>query len=197
MRKLALTAAIAAALLGVYAVFGFLVAPSLVRSALLQRAAKAGYDLRLSNVAINPFSLAAHADDVQLATRDGERLVSVRRASLDLAGAASLWRRTWIIDGLSLRDPVVSALPHAAGTPPAGASRVALVVRDLTIDGGVLALPGIPRLERVGLQARDLSLLGGHENAFSINAALASGGTAKSDGTLSLSPLEVNGELQL
>src|SRR3954468_1629188 len=117
MRKLALIAGVAAALVGVYAVFGFLVAPSLLRSELVGRAADAGYDLRLAKVATNPFSLTARADDVQLTTRDGEPLFNVRRASIDLAGAASLWRRMWIVDGLSLQDPLVSALPHSAGTP--------------------------------------------------------------------------------
>jgi len=195
VRKLALLAGVAGALVGLYAVFGFLVAPSLVRSTLVQRAAEAGYDLRVGKVATNPFSLSAHIDDVQLVMREGEPLFTTRRASVELAGAASLWRRTWIVDALRLEEPVLSALPRA--NAPRGSGRVAVIVRKFALTGGVVALRGIPRLQRVSLQAQDLSPLEGHENAFSINAALASGGTAKSDGTLTLAPLAANGELQL
>jgi hypothetical protein len=196
VRKLGLLAGVAGALLALYAVFGFLVAPSLVRSTLVQRAAAAGYDLRVGKVAINPFSLAARADDMRLAPRDGEPFFSARRVSVDLAGATSLWRRTWIVDALRLEEPVLSALP-GAGAPGGGSRRFAVVVRELAITGGVLALPGVPRLEHIALQARDLSPIEEHQNAFSINAGVASGGTAKSDGTLSLSPLAGDGELQL
>src|SRR5690242_6075468 len=196
MRKLALAAGVAAALVALYALFGFLAAPSLVRRTLVERAAEAGFDLRLGKLATNPFSLAVRADDVRLATRDGTPVFTARGASVDLAGAASLWRRTWVVDALRLQEPVLSALPRGAGTT-AGGSRVAVIVRTLEIAGGVVALPGVPRFERVALQGRDLSPLDGHENTYNINAVLAGGGTAKSDGTLSLSPLALDGHLQL
>jgi outer membrane protein OmpA-like peptidoglycan-associated protein len=194
MRKLGLFAGVAAALVGLYALFGFLVAPSLIRNALVQRAAQAGYELRVGRLATNPFALAAHADDVQLAARAGERIFSARRASIDLAGAASLWRRSWTIDRVQLEEPLLSALPRT-GAPAGGGPRIGLVVRQVAIENGTLAVQGIPRLERVRLRARDVSTA--NENPFSVSAAFASGGSARSDGTLALAPLAVSGELHL
>jgi outer membrane protein OmpA-like peptidoglycan-associated protein len=186
MRKaLALVAGGVVLLVGAYALLGTLVAPRLIRSALIQRAAQAGLDLRIGAIHALPFRLALRANDVQLATRDGKRVAQAGRATVDLA-AASLWQRTWILDRVALEGPALYALPAAPGgssAPPP------IVVREWTVADGALALPGLPRLEHVQID--------GHGNAYSASAALASGGSAHTEGRLALAPLEASGELQL
>jgi hypothetical protein len=153
------------ALLGVYAALGYLAAPSLVRKQLVERAAAAGYDLRVGAIATHPFLLVVDAYDVQLSTREGRPLALARRASVDLAWS-SLWRRAWVLD------------------------RVA-------VESGTLELPNAPRLEALRLEARELATRDAQAGAFSASANLASGGTLRTQGKVSLAPLAVSGELQL
>ena len=91
-RGLAVAAAALAALVAVYAAFGYLVAPALVRNALVERAKQAGFDLRLGSVRTHPFALVVNAEDVQLADAQGRRLLESGRVRADLAWS-SLWRR--------------------------------------------------------------------------------------------------------
>ncbi len=153
------------ALIGVYTALGYLVAPRVIRNALVERAAAAGFELRFGAIAVHPFSLAIDGYDVQLFTREHRRALHAQRASVHLS-AASLWRRAWVL------------------------KRVAL-------EAGRLELPGVPRLEGLAFEAHDLAALEGHANSFSASARLATGGTARSEGTLSLVPLRVSGRLEL
>src|SRR5690242_4748868 len=102
-RKAALIAgAVVATLLVAYAAAGYLLAPSLVRNALVERARQAGVDLRIGSLATDPFRLAVHGDDVQVLVK-GRPLARAPRASVDLSWA-SLWRRDWVIDRVTLSD---------------------------------------------------------------------------------------------
>ena len=127
-RKWLIVGAVIAALLALYAALGTLVAPSLVRDAVVARAAEAGWELRFGVIATHPFLLVVDGYDVQASTRDGKRLYA-QRASVDLAWS-SLWRRAWVLDratleGGALQAPDVPAL-----------SELRLESRDLEIREG-------------------------------------------------------------
>jgi uncharacterized protein involved in outer membrane biogenesis len=184
-------------LAGAYAALGYLLVPSLVRKQLVERAAEAGLDLRLARLRANPFALVVNADQLELSARDGTRLAEARHVSVDLAWS-SLWRRTFIVEHLTLEAPVLHALPPVpmrgrsdGGAPPD------LVVRSLDVHDGRVALPQAPGLEHLELQARDLAVLQGHDNTFNASAALAGGGTVRTQGTLVLSPFKVAGKLEV
>lgn len=189
-----MAAAIGVLLVGLYAALGYLVAPRVIRSTLVERAAAAGFELRFGAIATHAFSLAVDAYDVQLSTRGHRRLFYARRASLDLS-ASSLWRRAWVLERVGLEAPVLYGLPSEgkAGEAPLPP----LVVGELSLSDGRVELAGVPRLQGLALEAHDLATLEGHENRFSASAKLAGGGTARSEGTLSVAPLEVSGRLGL
>lgn len=164
-KALALGAGAVALAVVLYAALGYLAAPSLVRSTLVERAAQAGYLLRLGRVVTHPFALVVDAYDVQLATKGARPLLHAAHASVDV-GWSSLWRRAWVLD------------------------RVAL-------DGGTLAFPDLPALNDVQLDARDLSTLPGHANAFSASARLTHSGVAKTQGHLSAVPPAASGQVEI
>src|SRR6185312_8925051 len=60
-----------------------------------------------------------------------------------------------------------------------------------------IAVPNVPRLAALQLSMRDLATLPGHDNAYSATAAIASGGSARTGGRLSLAPFEASGELDV
>ena len=184
-KRLAIAAGGVALLVGAHALIGTLVVPRLIRNALIERSAAAGLDLRIGALHAQPFRLALEASDVHLATRDGKRLAQAQRASVDLA-AASLWQRTWIVERVALEAPVLYALPVLHGN---GGASPPLVVHELAVKDGIVALANIPRLEHLELEVRDLALSG--------SATLAAAGSARTEGRLSLAPLQASGELHV
>jgi uncharacterized protein involved in outer membrane biogenesis len=196
-KRLLVGAVLAIALVALYAALGNLVAPSLVRKQLVERAAAAGYDLRVGAIATHPFLLVVDAYDVQLSTREGKRLAFARRASVDLAWS-SLWQRAWVLDLVALDAPVLRGLPPRGAARAEGpAALPPIVVHELTVESGRLELPNVPRLESLRLEAHGVATRGAEGNAFSASARLASGGTVGAAGKLSLAPLALSGELQL
>ncbi len=196
-RRLVIGAAlVVVGLVGLYAALGTLVAPRVIRHVLVERAAAAGFELRFGAIVTHAFSLALDASDVQLSTREHRRLFYARRASLDLS-AASLWRRAWVLERVALEEPVLYALPSLPGRQAGEARLAPIIAREAVIREGRLELAGVPRLENLAFEAHDLATREGHENRFSASARLASGGTARSEGTLSGAPLQVSGRLVL
>jgi len=193
-RRLLVGVSIVAALVALYAAAGYWLAPGLVRDALIDRAREAGFDLRIGKVSTHPFALSLELHDVRLSTLEGKRIGYVQRAAADLA-ATSLFHRRWIVQRVALDQPVLSALPRVArkrggGEPPA------LEVREAWIAQGVLALPGLPRLEDFALTAHSLSTLGG-AGKYEASAHVAEGGKLLSEGQASLAPLEARGTIRL
>ena len=195
-RRLLVAAGALALLVALYAALGFLAAPSLLRNALVQRAAAAGYELRIDKLRTNPFSLVADAYGVQL-SRNEKPLLEARGASVDL-GSPSFWRHAWVLDRVALEAPVLYALPPPAKAGEEGAGAwPAVVIRSLQSTDGTVRLASLPRLEKLQLQARDLSTLEGHGNGFQASATLASGGRLRAQGKLSALPFQVSGTMEL
>jgi hypothetical protein len=64
-----------------------------------------------------------------------------------------------------------------------------LIVRHFTVERGVVALQRVPRLENLAFDARG--------DTFNATATLAHGGSMRTQGQVSLGPLDVKGELEL
>lgn len=193
-RGLLIGGAAVAGLVAVYAAAGYWLAPGFLHARLVDAARQAGLDLRIEKVSTHPFALAVELHDVGLSTLEGKRLLYVQRALADLS-AASLFHRRWIAQKVALEEPVLTALPVAAGKG-GGGPLPRLEVREVSVADGVLSLPGLPRVENVAITAESLSTLG-EAGKYQASATLAEGGRLSSEGRLSLAPLDAQGAIRL
>ncbi|MCE3283932.1 MAG: hypothetical protein K0R70_188 [Steroidobacteraceae bacterium] len=114
--KLVWTVAVAALLVGLYALLGFYAAPRLLRSQAIEHV-RATYDreLTLGEVRIHPFKLQAELRDLSLPDADGKPMVAFRRLFVDFQ-FSSLWQRAFVFREVALDAPRVRAVIHADGS---------------------------------------------------------------------------------
>lgn len=154
-RKLKLPALIAAALVALYAVAGFLVVPAVARSQAVGFLKETyGLDLAIGKLRFNPFSFVARLEQVSLAAPGGDRLLGFDAFSADFE-LRSLVERAAVFRSIMLSGPYVhvhlredgtlnlaqafagaqqqeqdAATQEQASAPPA------LIVDDLALSGG-------------------------------------------------------------
>jgi Domain of Unknown Function (DUF748) len=113
--KLAWAAVIVAALVGLYALVGFKVAPGLVRDQAIKYVRQNyGRELRIGEVWIDPFKLQAEIRDLALPDADGSPMLGFRRLFVDFE-LASLWQRTFIFKDVIVEVPEVRAVIRRNG----------------------------------------------------------------------------------
>ena len=101
--KLVIAVAIVAALIGLYALLGFKVAPGIVRNKAIDYVrAEYGRELTLGDIRIHPFKLQFEVRDVAFPDADGARMLGFERlfADFELSPCGSarciFVRSTWI-----------------------------------------------------------------------------------------------------
>ena len=101
--KLVIAVAIVAALIGLYALLGFKVAPGMVRNKAIEYVrAEYGRELTLGEIRIHPFKLQFEVRDVAFPDADGARMLGFERlfADFELSPCGSarciFVRSTWI-----------------------------------------------------------------------------------------------------
>src|SRR5450631_3914557 len=100
-------AAIALALV-LYAVAGFVIAPKIVRSALLENIPKTlGVKAAVGDIHINPFLLQVEVKDFSLSGGGGEKLLGFERLFVDFE-LSSLWRRAYSFADIDIAAPYVN-----------------------------------------------------------------------------------------
>ncbi len=113
--KLVLGAAILAALVGLYALLGYKVAPGLVRDQAVKFVRETyGRELTIGEVRIDPFRLQAEIRDLALPDADGARMVAFSRLFVDFE-LASLWKRTFIFKDVNVEAPFVRGVIRPGG----------------------------------------------------------------------------------
>jgi hypothetical protein len=113
--KLAWAAAVVAALVGVYALVGYKVAPGIVSDQAVKFVRETyGRELRIGSVRIDPFKLQAEIRDLALPDADGKTMLAFRRLFLDFE-SSSLWHRTFIFKDVALEAPQVRAVVRPDG----------------------------------------------------------------------------------
>ncbi len=113
--KLAWAAAFVAALVGLYALVGFKVAPGLVRDQAIKYVRQNyGRELRIGEVRIDPFKLQAEIRDLAIPDADGSPMLGFRRLFVDFE-LASLWQRTLIFKDVIVEVPEVRAVIRRGG----------------------------------------------------------------------------------
>jgi hypothetical protein len=97
-------------LLALYALAGFVLAPRLLRSALLQDIPKiVDATPAVGEIRLNPFSLRLEIKDFSLRARDGEKLLGFGRLLVEFE-LSSLWYRAYSFGRIDIDAPFVNAL---------------------------------------------------------------------------------------
>jgi Domain of Unknown Function (DUF748) len=109
-------AAIIAVLMALYAIAGFVIAPKIVRSALLKDIPKSlDVTPTVGEIHINPFLFQVTVNDFALASTGGERLLGFQRLFIDFE-LSSLWHRAYSFVNIDMSSPYVSALVARDGS---------------------------------------------------------------------------------
>lgn len=212
-----------ALLLGLYALAGFALLPTLIeRKAPTFAAERLGAELSVGDTRFNPFLLRLVAQDVRLARGGEPPMLTLERLVIDLEWA-SLWRRGWIVSDLLLQGAQArvaigpdgrlnwaALVKRDEGKPEPSSPRV--LVQHAAAKEGRLTLadlrgpvPASAALGSVEIEAFDLaSWPAGDgqepplEGRYRLTAALPGAGAVSAQGSLALQPqLRSSGELAL
>ena len=97
--------AIIAAVLGLYAWFGFRIAPGIVRSQAIKYVHQSyGRELSIGQLRIQPFKLQLEVRGLSLPDADGRPMISLQRFFADFE-LSSLWHRAYVFKALSIEAP--------------------------------------------------------------------------------------------
>jgi len=114
--RLARWVAIAAALVALYALAGFVIAPKIVRSALLKDIPQAmDATPSVGDIRINPFLLQVDVRDFALADKGGNKLLGFERLFIDFE-LSSIWHRAYTFKQIEIASPYVNAIVARDGT---------------------------------------------------------------------------------
>lgn len=142
--------AIIAALVGVYALVGFKIAPAMIRSQAIEFVQTAyGRDLAIGEIRLNPFLFRLEVHDVALPDIDRRTMIGVRRLVADLQ-LSSIWHRALtfkeiLVDGPSLlvvrrKDRTINladlVLPPSADAHESDSDPMGLWVGFFNLTGG-------------------------------------------------------------
>ncbi len=108
-------AAIIAAVVGLYAWFGFQMAPKIVRSQAIKYVhATYGRELKIGAVRVQPFLLQLEVRDLAFPDADGRPMLKLRRFFVDFE-LSSLWHRAYVFKALTIEAPGVHTVVRADG----------------------------------------------------------------------------------
>ena len=217
-KKIFLVPAASMLLLGVYAVLGFVVAPRLVRSAVLEDIPKSiDATPAVGAIHINPFLFTAAVEDFSLAGKDGGKLLGFKRLFIDFQ-LSSIWHRAYTFKNIEITAPQVSAVmarggalnllqlrPRPAATQPVEKSESlpALRIASFKVSDGLVTYedrsqPDVfaARLEPINFELRDFTT-GVQGGQFSLTGASKQGERVEWHGHVSVDPVESDGEFQV
>lgn len=208
------------ALLALYALAGFQLAPWLIRRELPQLVREAvGRDAVIGEVRFNPFTLRLQAADFELRSADNSKLAGFGALVVDL-DASSLWRRALVLAELRLERPYVDVVRDRAGAinlqqlvppadpsataPPAESALPRIVIERFRLTEGVIdvkdEVPASGFSTRVGpvdVALENISTLPDVTGRQQFAMTFESGTTLELAGDVVLEPLGASGELRL
>src|ERR1700722_9005835 len=210
-------AAIVAALVGLYALAGFVIAPKLVRSALLKDIPEAiGVTPAVGDIRINPFLFQLTVEKFSLAAPGGEKLLGFDRLFVDFE-LSSIWHRAYAFAAIDLTAPFVNATvakdgslnlmqlrPKTPAKPDDKSGPLpAIRIGSLKVSQGALAYEDhsqpdefAARLEPVNFELREFTT-GAEGGKFNFTAASKLGERIEWHGHLSVQPIESDGEFRI
>jgi len=221
-RRYWIALAVVVALLGVYALAGFLAVPALARNN-LQAFVRTHYGRTLSigEIRFNPFTFTCDVTRLSLPDADGQMLLSFARLHIDLRPAASLWRLGPSFGEILLEEPRVRAVvrpggalnladlgkgfPAAPAKPERPSAPLRLYIARFAIIGGsayfedrTRPTPFSAEFEPIAFELHDFSTTGRRsEDAYTLEAASPDGERLRWSGTVRLTPLLSHGQFEL
>ncbi len=217
-KKAVVIPAICAALVALYALAGFVVAPKMIRSALLEDIPKSlGVTPTVGAIRINPFLLEATIDGFALQGRDGGKLVGFDRLFVDFEWS-SVWRRALTFNHIDLASPYVDATVARDGRlnllqlqpqtsqparAPTNEPLPAVRIGSLTVSRGLVVYedhsrPDVfaARLEPIDFELRDFTT-GVEGGKFTFTGSSSLGERIEWHGHVSAQPMESDGDLRI
>ena len=220
-RRLCILGASFIALLSVYTLAGFFLAPYLITRYAPQYAAEQLHlQVRLGQVRINPLLFTCEAKNLSLQSDEAEPLLSVQRLFIDFE-LESLFRRAWtfgdlVIEGPSLHlvidaDGQLNLTKLVEGLPqseePAAAEKKPLprlLLKRLALSDGTVTLsdhsqarPAETTITPIALEFKGISTLPEHRGTYAVSASVPDGGTLGWQGEMSLQPLSATGAIEI
>ena len=208
---------IAAALLGVYALAGFLWVPHLLRvNAQGYVADELGRSLALGDVSFNPFTFRLNVRDVTLAEKSGEVIAGFSGLVVN-AELASIWQRAVVLKEVQLDAPDVNLVVERDGSinlsrlaPPKPAAEVQetaaaplprVRIGRLAVNGGRVDFedrtrptPFTATLAPIQFALVDFRTDLNHENAYAFAARSSAGETLDWSGRFTAQPVGSSGQ---
>jgi Domain of Unknown Function (DUF748) len=213
--------AIIAALIALYAIAGFVIAPKLVRSALLKDIPETlGVTPAVGEIHINPFLFQVTVDDFSLTGSGGEKLLGFQRLFVDFE-LSSIWHRAYSFANIDITSPYVSAVMGQNGSlnllqlqpkpepeprpKPAEKSEPLPAIRigSFKVSQGLVTYedrsrPDVfaARLEPINFELREFTT-GVEGGKFTFTGSSKLGERIEWHGHLSVQPIESDGEVQI
>lgn len=199
-----------------YTLAGFLLAPRLVRSLMIENVQKSlGVTPVVGDITVNPLRLRIEVHDFLLPAANGDRLIGFERLSVS-ARAASLWRLSLVFGDIEIDAPFVNASVgrdgalnlaqlHPKSPPPdhVDQSPPRIQIGLFKVNRGLLTYedrtrnPAFEtRLEPIEFDLRDFST-GADGGLFHFTARTRDDERIEWHGHISVAPLESDGEIKL
>lgn len=218
-RTLRIAGIVAAALLAVYAVAGFLVLPPLVKPRIIEEIhARTGRQASIGGLAVNPFALSATVDSFAVTGSDGSPIVSFARLYVNLE-IISVFKQALVFDEITVTEPGVHLLirrdgsvnlrelipkedpgreGEAAAQPPTveigrfGVERGSILYEDLN-----RTTPFTAKLDSFNLSLHDFTTRPDENGVYSLDAKTDRGEHLAWKGTVTFAPLKSAGSFSL
>jgi hypothetical protein len=212
-------AAVIALLLGVYALAGFVLAPRLVRNALMTEIPKTlvGVTPSVGDIHINPFLLQVQVKDFDLTGSDGTKLVGFSRLFVDFE-VSSLWHRAYTFSNIDIDAPFANAVIFKDGrlnlaqlspktsdkpAPKSNEPIPALRIGSFKVTGGFLSFDDrrrpsdfATRLQPINFELQNFTT-GIDGGRFTFTGMSKLGEQVEWHGHLAVQPIESDGEFQI
>lgn len=212
-------AAVVALLLGLYALAGFVLAPKLVRRALLSEIPKTlvGVTPNVGDIHINPFLLQVQVKDFYLTGSQGTKLVGFARLFVDFE-VSSLWHRAYTFSNIDIDSPFANAVifkdgrlnlaqlspkPNDKPQPKSKEPIPALRIGSFKVSQGFLSFDDrrrpsdfATRLEPINFELQNFTT-GVDGGRFTFSGMSKLGERIEWHGHLAVQPIESDGEFQI
>ena len=218
--KTFIISAVIAVLVGLYALAGFVLAPKLLRSALLQDIPKSiAVKPAVGEIKVNPFLLQLEIKDLSLSDPNGQKLVGFGRFFIDFE-LSSIWHRAYSFVNIDIDAPFVNAViakdgrlnlaqlaPRADPNPPPPTAKQqpipAVRIHSFKVSQGLVTFDDrahpsdfATRLEPINFELKEFTT-GVEGGLFTFNGASKLGEKVEWHGHVSVQPIESDGEFQI
>jgi hypothetical protein len=212
--------AVIAVLVGLYALAGFVIAPKVLRNALLQDIPKS-IDVKPSvgQIKVNPFLFQLEIKDLSLSDPGGEKLVGFGRFFVDFE-LSSIWHRAYSFVNIDIDAPFVNAViskdgrlnlsrlsPKPDPNPPPPSTQKepipAVRIHSFKVSQGLVTFDDrahpsdfATRLEPIDFELKEFTT-GVDGGLFTFTGASKLGEKVEWHGHVSVQPIESDGEFQI